>query len=269
MSEKDVINTTKTPVTIDMIYNGLLVLGLKQGDLVLVHSSLSNIGWVCGGAQAVLLALMESVGEEGTIAMPSHSGDWSDPINWQHPPVPKEWVPIIRENMPAFDKDMTPTRGIGKVAELFRTLPDVMRSDHPLLSFSAWGKMAEDITSSHPLVPQMGITSPLGALYRNNAKILLLGVGFDTCTSFHLAETLIENIPRESSGTSIKVEGKRQWVKFEDDNYESGDFDKLGKDFEQSHKLNKYKIGNADCRLFSMREAVNFAKAWIPSNRRL
>ncbi len=267
MSEKEVIEKTERPVTLNDICMGLSKTGVAKGDVLIIHSSLSAFGWICGGAQALIMALMETVGKEGTIVMPSHSGDWSDPVNWQHPPVPKEWVPVIRENMPAFNPDMTPTRRLGKVAELFRTLTDTQRSNHPLLSFSANGKQADIITCRHPLVPQMGMTSPLGALYKLNAKVLLLGVGYETCTSFHLAETMIENMPKIKSGTSMITDGKRQWISFEDFDYDSDDFDKLGADFEKVNFISVNKIGNAECRLFSMKQAVDFAKTWIEKNR--
>ncbi|MDX1358509.1 MAG: AAC(3) family N-acetyltransferase [Clostridia bacterium] len=268
MSEKDIIANTERPITINDIHSSLKKLGIKLGDIVLMHCSMSTLGWICGGAQALLLAVMKAVGTEGTLVMPAHSGDWSDPINWQHPPVPKEWVPIIRDNMPAYNKDMTPARGIGKVAELFRTLPDVERSDHPLLSFSAWGSQKHKITCSHPLVPQLGMESPLGALYKLNAKILFLGTDYETCTAFHLAETMLEETQRTKSGTSMMVNGNREWVEFEDFEYNSDDFVNLGTDFENSNMVTIGKIGNAECRLFNMRDAVDFAQNWLRINRK-
>jgi aminoglycoside 3-N-acetyltransferase len=60
--------------SIDSIYNDLFELGVRNGDILLVHTSLSSLGWVCGGAQAVLMALKQVVGKSGTLVMPSHSG---------------------------------------------------------------------------------------------------------------------------------------------------------------------------------------------------
>lgn len=267
MSEKNVIEYTKLPNTVSTIFLDLRNLGVKEGDTLLVHSSLSSIGWICGGAQTLIEALLKAIGETGTLIMPAHSGDWSNPANWSNPPVPKDWVPIIQENMPAFNKDLTPTRGVGRTAELFRTLKSTLRSDHPSVSFSAMGEHAEKITLNHPLDEQFGINSPLGAMYKLNTKVLLLGVGYASCTSFHLSEILTGKMSKEKCGTSILVDGNRQWVWFEDYRYDSDDFDKIGIELEKNIEVNVGIIGNAACKLFSMKNGVDFAANWLNINR--
>ena len=269
MSEKDVISKTIIPSTVGSIMKELSNLGIGKGDTLLVHSSLSSLGWVCGGSQAVVEALIAIVGPEGTLVLPSHSGDWSDPQNWSNPPVPKEWVPVIRGNMPAYNKDITPTRGMGRIAELFRRYPGVIRSENPLVSFSALGRQADEIVEYHPVQDHFGIKTPLGKMYEKNAKVLLMGVGYDSCTCFHLSETLVENPPMaEKSGTSMLVNGERKWIEFQTLEYTSDDFPKLGADFEASCKVNKGKVGNADCILFDMKEGVDFAVEWLKKDRK-
>lgn len=267
MRESEIIKQTKIPNTVKSISEGLRKIGVKEGDVIIVHSSLSSFGWVCGGAQAIVESLFNVVGKNGTIVMPSQSGDLSDPINWCNPPVPKEWIDTIYKNMPAFNKEMTPSRSMGKVVECFRALKSTERSEHPQVSFVANGVLSKRITESHPLTPQFGINSPLGKLYNLNAKVLLLGVGYNNCTSFHLAESLIDNMPKNKVGTSIMENGERVFKYFYDYEYDSDDFDLIGEEFEIRYNINKIQIGNAQCRFFNMKLGVDFARDWILRNR--
>jgi len=110
--------------------------------------------------------------------------------------------------------------------------------------------------------------SPLGKLYELNARILLLGVGYDSCTSFHLAETITKNKPSiKKNGTALIVNGKRQWVEFDGPDYNSDDFPELGKSYEEENNVIKGKIGNADCILLDVKSGVDFAVTWIDNNR--
>jgi len=267
MKEETVIAETDQPVTVETLSRDLQELGVHRGDILLVHSSLSSLGWVCGGPQAVITALMNVVGSGGTLVMPAHSGDWSDPAEWEHPPVPESWFRTIYDHMPAFDPGRTPTRGMGRIAELLRTFPRVMRSCHPQVSFSAFGKHAETITAEHPLTPQFGEKSPLGRMYQLGAKVLLLGVGYDSCTSFHLAESRIGEMPRKRLGAAILENGERVWKWFDDCDYDSDDFAQIGPEFEKTRHVQKGKVGNADSVLFDMRDGVDFTESWLREHR--
>lgn len=267
MSESSMVLKTKEPITINSLYKDLIKLGVNRGDILLVHSSLSSLGWVCGGAQAVITAIMDVLGNEGTLIMPTHSGDWSNPEEWENPPVPNEWINIIIENMPAFDPKKTPTRGMGCIAELFRTFHNTLRSEHPQVSFSANGKYAKEIVEGHDLTPQFGMKSPLGKMYDLNAKVLLLGVGYDSCTSFHLAESFIKEMPIKRIGTALLDKGERLWKWFDDYDYNTDDFDLIGQKFEEICSVHKDKVGNANCKLFNIKDGVNFATSWLKEYR--
>lgn len=267
MSELSAIQKTRWPHTIDSLDYDLQQLGLATGDVVLVHASLSSIGWVCGEQQAVIAALLQAIGAGGTLVMPAHTSANSDPALWENPPVPTDWIDTIRSTMPAFSPDITPTRGMGKIAECFRTYPGTLRSDHPQVSFCANGKLAEQITRQHSLSPFFGKDTPLGALYTRNAKILLLGVGYDRCTAFHLAEYLSDRPQLCRHGCAMNENGSRLWKWFEDYDYDADDFPNIGAAFEADGNVNHGKIGNADCRLFHLQPAVDFAHQWLLNNR--
>ena len=142
----------------------------------MVHTALSQIGYVCGGAQTVIEALLEAVGEAGTVMMPTQSWKNLDPEDGVHWSVEKEYWHIIRENWPAYDKRITPTNTMGAVAEMFRSWPGVIRSDHPARSVAAWGTHAEYLASNHDLSNIFGEGSPIGKLYELNGDVLLIGV---------------------------------------------------------------------------------------------
>ena len=116
MSEQDAISLLHTlPNTVSTLEADFITSGVQSGMTLIVHSSLSSLGWVCGGAVSVILSLEEVLSPEGTLVMPAHSGDLSDPAGWSNPPVPEDWFEIIRKEMPCFDKDLTPTRGMEMV----------------------------------------------------------------------------------------------------------------------------------------------------------
>lgn len=267
MSELDVIKKCKTPITKDRLIKDLKELGLSNGDMVLVHSSLSKIGWVVGKQLSVIEALLEVVGKEGTVVMPSFSGDATNPVNWQNPPVPKEWIPIIQNEMTVFDPRTMPTRDMGCIADSFWHYPEVKRSNHPHVSFSARGKYRDELLRSHPLTPGFGKESPLYRLYKNKAKVLLLGVGYSNCTCLHLAEMLQEHPKMEQNGATLYVDGKKKWVPFKEIAYDDSDFEKIGNDYEKEHKVRKGTVGLAPSILLDMQDITNYGVTWIQENR--
>jgi aminoglycoside 3-N-acetyltransferase len=260
------------PVTVGSLVRDLHALGIRPGMVLIVHCSLSALGWVCGGPVAVILALQRVLRSYGTLVMPAHSGDLSDPSLWENPPVPKSWWETIRRTMPAYDPELTPTRGMGAVAECFRKLHSTVRSAHPQVSFTAWGENALKIVQDHSLEFGLGERSPLARVYELDGRVLLLGVDHGSNTSLHLGENRARYHGRRTlaTGAPVKIGGHRRWKRFRDINYHSDDFERLGRDFEREYKdqIRKGMVGYARAQLFAQRLCVDYAEKWIEHNRR-
>lgn len=119
-SEGQAVQKSKIPVTVDSLQADVSDLGVGSGTVLLVHASLSALGWVNGGPVAVIVTFQNVIGFTGTLVMPAHSTGLSDPSEWENPPVPRSWWDIIRETMPAYRPDLTATRKMGVIAETFR-----------------------------------------------------------------------------------------------------------------------------------------------------
>ena len=112
MPEKEIIDRTTTPLTVTSLTEQLRACGLAEGQTILVHMAMSKLGWIIGGAEAVILALLAAVGETGTIMMTTNNSNNTDPWEWQHPPVPEQWWQMIRDHTPAYNPLTTPTSGM-------------------------------------------------------------------------------------------------------------------------------------------------------------
>ncbi|MCF0147020.1 MAG: AAC(3) family N-acetyltransferase [Clostridium sp.] len=252
------------------IIEGLQEIGVKRGQSIIVHTSMNSFGFVCGGAQVIIEALIDIVGDEGTIMMPTQSWKNMDPSYGVHWEEPKEWWDIIRENWPAYNKDITPTNLMGAVAEMFRKWPGALRSNHPVRSFAAWGKHANYLISNHDLSDIFGDTSPIGKLYDLDGYVLLLGTDYDKNTSIHLADVKANYSSKhmEENSCAVIKDGNRQWITYSTLYVDGEDFIDIGNDFEKINNVTKTNIGNADIRFMKQRDIVDYAVRWIEENRK-
>ncbi|MFB6141026.1 MAG: aminoglycoside N(3)-acetyltransferase [Halosimplex sp.] len=270
MGEHDAVARVDEPVTVSSMVDDLRDLGVEAGDTLLVHSSLSALGWVCGDAQAVVDALRRAVTESGTLVVPTHTGQYTDPAVWSNPPVPEEWVDTVREERPPYRPESTPSRAVGAVPECFRGYPDAVRSRHPTFSFAAWGADAEDVVADHRYDYGLGDGSPLADVYDRDGDVLLLGTGHDTNTSIHLAEYRA-TFPKEVVRNDAPVieDGEAVRVEYEDVVTDSSDFADVGADFEAEHAdaVERGTVGAAESALVDQPALVDFAVEWFDEHR--
>ena len=248
----------------DEISVELTRMGLQEGAVVLLHAGLSKLGWVRGAEQGLLAGVRDAIGPSGTLAMPCFSCQLTDPATWRHPPVPESWHAAIRDDMDLFDRD-TPTSGVGTVAEAFRKSSGALRSAHPNFSFAAVGPLAAHIVADHARPHALGPRSPLARLHDLSATVVLLGCGFESCTSFHLAEYLVDDPIVERVAHPVRRrDGRTEWAYADDVRRFHHAYGEVGVHFEKSE--NTITSGLSGCaRLFPMAEAVRAALEWFSS----
>ena len=149
-------------------------IGIKSGDVLLVHSSLKSIGYVVGGAETVIKALLKVLGDNGTLVMPTFTGSEK----------------LSAENPPYFDVKNS-VCWTGLIPETFRKMEGVRRSLHPTHSVAVFGKKGEFLIKNHfySKTP-CDKKSPFYKLVKVGGKILLLGVTLDSMTLIHTVEEL-------------------------------------------------------------------------------
>lgn len=250
-------------ITKDDLVTAFGKLGVKRGMVLEVHTALHTFGYVVGGAQAVVDALLEAVGYEGTIVMPLQNSNNTEPSYWEHPPVDRTLWQTVREHTPAFDSHDSDVQYMGAVVDNFRRRRGTYFSYHPNTAFVAYGKYAKLICSKQDLNFSLSEHSPLGQMMRLKAHVLLLGVGYDNCTGMHLGEYESQVRPIILQGGRIEVDSQSQWVKYLDIDLDSDEFIMPGKLLEEKGLVKRQRIGQADCKLFALRNAVEVTSNYL------
>ncbi|MFF2142884.1 aminoglycoside N(3)-acetyltransferase [Kitasatospora sp. NPDC058190] len=247
-----------SPLTIAELVDGWRRVGVREGMALIVHSSLSSLGRVEGGAQAVVASLREAVGPGGTVAAPAFTtGTVCDPAPEQTG-VPTPEVAELRAAVPLFHPDL-PSR-MGAVAEALRALPESLRSTHPQASVAAVGAHAREVTARRSLGFAVGRESPFGALHDLDGYVLLIGVGHNRNTFLHYAETFVPNRRLKLRRFPMAIQGERVWIETLDvGNDNDTHFPVVGREFEEQAGIREVLVGNAPCRLVPVRELIPFA----------
>lgn len=203
-------------------------LGIRPDTPLLVHSSLRGTGVA---PSLVRDALLDALGSGGTLVVPAFTPENSDSSRAYLAAtegLTEREKAGFRAAMPPFVPDSTPCRSMGALAESVRTTPGAVRSGHPQTSFAGLGPRAAELLGRHDPACHLGEDSPLAALYAADAQILLLRVGFEVCSAFHLAEyRTTPPAPRRTYRCVVSERGN--WISYEDLVLDDSDFGLMGK----------------------------------------
>ncbi len=265
MSLQDIINSSKFPITKDYLIKEFRELGIKNNDIIMVHSSVSSFGYIVNGAHDIIDALMEIV-TDGIIAVPGHTTINSKVEDWQRPPVPKEWFDIIKNNIKPTTKETEPN-GIGAVPRIFSRYDGIYRTSHPFVSLMYFGKNIPNQLKNQPLDKPHSFDGPFGYLYNNNVKLVMLGSEYDNLTFMHLASNLKnESYSVVESNVYINNEIVRVSFLIEDDDTDL--FNVIGSKFEVEKQdfITVRKIGNSICKIIDGKELVDYTLNYYNSS---
>lgn len=224
------------PHTRKDLLRDLSALGVETGDLLFVHSSYKSLGQVVGRAKTVVRALEHSISDKGLLLMPSFN------------------LVDHEQRTQTWDPETTPST-VGWLTEYFRRQPGVFRSDHYSHSVSGRGKGAQSFLADHlsreglespwdrePWGKTYGLHSPMYRAYRVEGKLLMLGVDYSSSTYIHLVEVMHWHRRRAADPSAPHRYINRTT---------------LGEFWDQTSDLRRGSVGDAECRLFPIRQYVD------------
>jgi aminoglycoside 3-N-acetyltransferase len=260
-------------VTRGQMARDLRALGIAPGQVILLHASVKAVGWVVGGPDVVLQALLDVLTSDGTLCMYVSWEEWEqglvDYAGW-----PEARQAAYREECPPFDPHTSrANRKWSILTEYLRTWPGALRSDHPTASVAAVGAQAQWITSDHPLDYGYGRGSPWDKVCQLGGKVLLLGAPLTDMTLLHYAEHIARVADKRVTRNQVPLlrEGRREWVTFEE--FDTCDgirewpggnvFGQIAGQYLASGHGLRGPVGGAQCSLFDAAHLADFAVAWM------
>ena len=223
--------------------------GVKRGDVLIVHSSMKSLGSVEGGPAAVVRALQQAVGEEGTLLMPVFTSPQPDGI---------------------FHHAATPSR-TGLITEKFRTTPGTLRSRHPTHSVAAWGRRAAEFVEGHDRTSGLGVGSPFHKAAQAGADVLMIGCTLTSCSLVHVSEAIARTpylgkvfySGYDATLTLVDAAGRRSEFPPRDVPTDSAGFTIVQEELDRRGQLTRCSLGSAACLKFPAAEGLAIAVAYL------
>jgi aminoglycoside 3-N-acetyltransferase len=257
------------PITKSRLVKDLRKLGVAAGQTVMLHASVRSVGWIVGGPDIIIQALLDVLETKGTLMML---------VSWEDSPYnlvkwPKDWQQAFLEECPPFDPATSRAyRKWSILTEYLRTWPGAFRSNNPDASFAAAGALARWITENHPLQYGFGLGSPLAKLCEAKGKVLLLGAPLNTITILHYAENLAK-VPNKKTvryKMPLLCHGRRVWVEIEEfdtcGNILPGAeeyFEAIPHEYLASGRGCSGKVGEAQSYLVDAADMTEFTVQWL------
>lgn len=254
--------------------DGLRDLGLRPGDLVMVHASLKAVGPVEDGPDAVLGALLDAIGPGGTLMAF---------VSWDRAPYyetlgENRLTPAEKEAWPAYDPATAGTlREFGALNGFIVRHPGARRSGHPDASMAAIGPLAERLVAGHRMGAAYGPASPLERFVAAGGRVLLLGAPLDAVTVLHYAEAVADIPGKRRVSTEmphLDPSGRKVWVRAEDwdsngilDCYavegQPDAVERIATDYVREGRHRAGRVGCTPCHLFEAPDIVRYGIAWL------
>ena len=194
-----------TPWSPDELTAQLHRLGVRAGDMLMVHASLRKIGRTERGASGVLDALDSAVGPGGTLLMVLGAVIEHE---WVNARAEEERAELLAREAPFDPLTAGALPEVGYLAEAFRTRPGTIVNDNPSGRFAARGRRADEILRHVPWDDYYGPGSPLHRLCEAGGRILRLGANPDTTTVLHYAEYLASVPGKRRVRRHYRVQGR-------------------------------------------------------------
>jgi aminoglycoside 3-N-acetyltransferase len=273
--DEDAIKSSR-PVTRSELARDLRALGVREGNVLMVHARTSSLGWVVGGSETVVRALLDAVGPRGTIM--AYAGWEDDP--WHLRDWPEQWQGAYLAELPPFDPELSESdHAMGRLPERIRTWPGARASAGHVMRMVAVGERAEWLTRDQPWDHPQGPGSPLAKLVEAGGQVLMLGAPLETLTILHHAEGLVDSPDKRwvTYRIPVRVGSDVVWKEVRDHDTSSRGafpyerfvppgidaFEVIGKEAMEAGCGKRGRVGEAACHLFEAKPLVRFAVAWL------
>jgi aminoglycoside 3-N-acetyltransferase len=257
--------STRSPVTRGRLAADLRALGLRDGAVAMAHCSMSSLGWVVGGSQTVVAALLDCLGPAGTLCAQA---------SWEDAPVgvdgwPARWRRAYAE-MPPFDPELSAAAPYeGRIPERMRGWPGARRSANPATGIVAIGRDAVPLTADHRLDDGFGPGTPYARIAAAGGQVVLLGAPLHTISLLHHAESIARGAKRWTTYRAPLAD--RGWVEIRELDVWRGAFPytierplaQIARDALGAGAGRAGTVGSARAYLFEAAELTAFAVRWL------